>query len=317
MKCFDMNNKLSESSPPTMLIIILLAGIAIVSVSSYSIDELMAFPHVSLIIDPEEEHANDIRVVLGHTNEPAYGKLPGIHDGKHFLEVDLSDAATTLPISNATLFADKYYFKNIESFQRAQSLEDADAIELNVPISAVFGQSGTFYNRQVIDPGIYGYTIRGTINYYDVALVPLEDATKFCSIPGQDLTKFDTPGWTGSYGCPQNIKSIFFPPASEYPDTNYNNYPPTYPQYDDRYVNYQQQYDTNNNNNYGYVNEEYQQYNNNNNNYDNTRDDSRDNKKDEYKEYDNNKYDEQYGYEYTYGNDNKYGNEYASYEEEE
>ena len=262
------------------MLIIILAGIAIVSASSYSIDEAMAFPHASLIIDPKEEHANDIRVVLGHTNEPAYGKLPGIHDGKHFLEVDLSDDATTLPIPNATLFADKYYFKNIASFQRAQSLEDADAIELNVPISAVFGQSGTFYNRQVIDPGIYGYTIRGTINYYDVALVPLEDATKFCSIPGQDLTKFDTPGWTGSFGCPQNIKSIFFPPASKYPDNNYNNYPPQYDQYgDDGYGNYQQQ--------------QQQQYDNN----------------------DNNNYDDQYKYEYT-DYEGEDGNEYASYEEE-
>src|SRR5688500_16829399 len=147
MKCFGMNNKLSKSSSPTMLIIILLAGIAIVSASSYSINDVMAFPHASLIIDSEDEHANDIRVVLGHTNEPAYGKLPGIHDGKHFLEVDLSDDATTLPIPNATLFADKYYFKNIESFKRAENLEDADVIELNVPVTAVFGQPGTFYNK--------------------------------------------------------------------------------------------------------------------------------------------------------------------------
>ena len=334
--------KLLKSSQAMLMMI--LAGIAIISASSYSIDEAMAFPHASLIIDPKEEHANDIQVVLGHTNEPAYGKLPGIHDGKHFLEVDLSDAATTLPIPNATLFADKYYFKNIASFQRATSLEDADAIELNVSISAVFGQPGTFYNRQVIDAGIYGYTIRGTINYYDVAQVPLENATKFCSIPGQDLTKFDTPedSWTGSYGCPQNIKSIFFPPASKYPDNNYNNYPPKYDQYgDDGYGNYQQQqYDNNNNNYYGYVNEEYQQYdniNNNNNNYDDKRDNGRDDKKDNYqndsrdnkkndkkddskeydKNYDNNdnNYDYQYRYEYTDDN-GEYGNEYASYEEE-
>ena len=118
MKYFDMN-KLSKSSP-TMLII--LAGIAIVSASSYSIDEAMAFPHASLIIDPKIEHVNKIQIVLGHTNEPAFGKLPGIHDGKHNLEVDISDAATTLPISNATLFADKYYFKTVESFQRADKL---------------------------------------------------------------------------------------------------------------------------------------------------------------------------------------------------
>jgi hypothetical protein len=141
--------KLFQSS---LAILVILTGIAIISTSSYSIDDAMAFPHATLIIEPEDEHANDFQVVLGHT----YGKLPGIHDGKHNLEVDLSDAATTLPIPNATLFADKYYFKNIESFQRAESLEDADAIERNVPITAVFGQSGTFYNRQVIDPGIYG-----------------------------------------------------------------------------------------------------------------------------------------------------------------
>ena len=297
----------------------ILAGIAIVSASSYSIDEAMAFPHASLVIDPEEEHANDIRIVLGHSSEPAYGKLPGIHDGKHFLEVDLSDDATTLPISNATLFADKYYFENIESFKRAESLEYADAIELNVPVTAVFGQAGTFYNRQVIDPGIYGYTIRGTINYYDVALVPFE-VTKFCSIPGEDLTKFDTPdSWTGSYGCPQNIKSIFFPPASTYPD---NNYSPQYPKYDEGKGNYQQE-----------------QYRENNKYSDNIRDDGRDNKKDdyksdssrdnkkndrndEYKEYNNNNnknnnnnYDDQYRYENT-DNNGEYGNEYTLYEKE-
>ena len=309
-------NKLTKSSLPTMLIIIL-AGIAIVSTSSYSIDEVMAFPHASLIIDPEDEHANDIQVILGHTNEPAYGKLPGIHDGKHNLEVELLDAATLLPIPNATLFADKYYFKNIESFKRAESLEDADAIELNVPISAVFGQPGTFYNRQVIDPGIYGYTIRGTINYYDVAQVPLENTTKFCSIPGEDLTKFDSPGWNGSFGCSQNIKSIFFPPASKYPDNN--NYPPQYPKYGDaRYGNYEQQQQeyNDNNNNYGYINEDYKQDDSNNNNNDETRDDGRDDKKDDYKENDNNNnYDDQYRYEYTNDNDED-GNEYASYDEE-
>ena len=306
-----MKKKLLKSSQAMLMMI--LAGIAIISASSYSIDEAMAFPHASLII--EDEHANDIQVILGHTNEPAYGKLPGIHDGKHNLEVELLDAATLLPIPNATLFADKYYFQNIESFKRAESLEDADAIELNVPVTAVFGQPGTFYNRQVIDPGIYGYTIRGTIDYYNVTTVPLENITKFCSIPGEDLTKFDSPksGWTGSFGCPQNIKSIFFPPASKYPD---NNYPPQYPKYDNGYRNYEQQYLDDNNNDYGYVNEDYKQDNsNNNNNYDETRDDGRNDKKDDYKENDNNNYDDQYRYEYTddIGEDR---NEYASYDEE-
>ena len=254
MKCFDMKKKLLKSSQAMLMMI--LAGIVIISASSFSIDEAMAFPHASLIIDPEDEHANDIQIILGHTNEPAFGKLPGIHDGKHNLEVELSDAATTLPIQEANITADKYYFKDLKSFQRAQSLDDADAIQKNVTVSAVFGQPGTFYNRQVIDPGIYGYTIRGTINYYDVALVPFE-ATKFCSIPGEDLTKFDTPdSWTGSFGCPQNIKSIFFPPANTYHD---NNYPPKYPSYG---------YEGDNNKDYGYEGDNNNSDNNNNNNHD-------------------------------------------------
>lgn len=264
MKCFDMK-KLLKSSQATLMMI--LAGIAIISGSSYSIDEAMAFPHASLVIEPEEDHANNITIVLGHTNEPAFGKLPGIHDGKHNLEVDLSDSATTLPIREANITADKYYFKDIKSFQNAQSLEDADDIELKVPVTAVFGQPGTFYNRQVVDPGIYGYTINGTINYYDVAFVPFE-ATKFCSIPGEDLTKFDTPdNWNGSFGCVQNIKSIYFPESQKKPD-----YPPK-DNYDYGYNNNEVDYGYENG--YSTKNEDKEGYENgysNNNNYENPKD---------------------------------------------
>ncbi|MGE5634509.1 MAG: hypothetical protein ACM3VV_04710 [Deltaproteobacteria bacterium] len=218
----------------------------------------MAFPHASLIIVPDEndlnqEHANPIRVVLGHTNEPAYGKLPGIHDGKHFLEVHLTDDVTALPIQGGgafpvtQIFEDKYYFKDIESFERAQSLDQADAIEKNVPVSSVFGQPGVFYNRQVIDEGIYGYTIRGTINYYGVAAVPIEETTKFCTGQEGDTSKFDSPGWTGSFGCPENIKDIFFPPDSR-------SYPP---KYDDGHGN---NYDYGNGGGYENPNEQYMSY---------------------------------------------------------
>ena len=59
--------KLLKSSQATLMMI--LAGIAIISGSSYSIDEAIAFPHASLVIEPEEEHANNITIVLGHTND--------------------------------------------------------------------------------------------------------------------------------------------------------------------------------------------------------------------------------------------------------
>ncbi len=57
-----------KSSQTTLMMI--LAGIAIISANSDSIDEAMAFPHASLVLDPEEEHANNITIVLGHTSKP-------------------------------------------------------------------------------------------------------------------------------------------------------------------------------------------------------------------------------------------------------
>jgi len=259
--------------------LIILAGITIISASSLSLNEAMAFPHASLIVDSEEEHANPIEIVLGHTDEPAFDKLPGIHDGKHFVEVRLLDERTTLPLQGGQdfnengengngenppdnknnndndngqngddsiqsfqtmepptqetlppteLFVDKYYFKDIESFENAQSPEDADAIERNVLLTPVFGEPGLYYDRQIVDEGIYGYTLSGTINYYDVALVPLAPTTKFCTSQEGDTSKFDSPGWVGSFGCVENIKDIFFPRDSKYPDS----YPPKYPSND-------------------------------------------------------------------------------------
>lgn len=231
--------KLSKSSE-TMLV--LFAGIVIFSASSFSMNEALAKPHASLLIPPPEGQpdVNTIKVVLGHTNEPTFGKLPGIEDGKHYLEVELSDDATTLPIRTATLFADKFYFKNVESFDAAQSPQDADEIESNVPISAVFGSPGLFYNRQVVDPGIYGYTLRGEINYFDVGTVPIEDTTIFCNVEvqgAQEPNKFNSQGWTGAYGCSDSIKEIFFPQSQDKPFPH----PPNYPR-SDSYEEYPENY---------------------------------------------------------------------------
>jgi hypothetical protein len=256
------------------MLVVLLASITIISASSYSINEAMAFPHASIIIDEsDEDNINPIELVLGHTNEPAFGKKPGIHDGKHNVEVILEDARTALPIQGSgtesstngengengesgedptnngqngenqpfqsiedpeaipptSLTVDKFYFRDIESFQSAQSPYNADAVETDAPLTPVFGQPGEYVNRQVIDAGIYGYRIQGVINYYNQGIVPV-DVTKFCGIAGEDLTKFDRPQgeWQGSFGCPENIKDIFFPPSDS------GKYP--YPQkYDDGY----------------------------------------------------------------------------------
>ena len=149
-----------------------------------------------------QENANPITVVLGHTDEPAFGVKPGVHEGKHAVEVFLEDEATLLPLTGANLTVDKYYFMNIDRFEEADSLNQADEKEKNVPLDEVFGEAGRYESRQIHQPGIYGYTLSGIINYFDVATVPI-DATVFCRFEGQEdaTAKFNSEGWMGGYGC--------------------------------------------------------------------------------------------------------------------
>jgi len=170
----------------------------------------MAFPHAHMTIDPEQENANPISVVIGHSDEPAYGVRTAMHDGKHNVELLLEDAATALPLSGATLKVDKYYFANIDSFNRATSPGDADRVEENATLSEVFGEPGHYVNTQIVREGIYGYRAYGTIDYFGVAEVPI-DSTVFCSSTEGDTSKFNSEGWGGGFGCPENINDIRFP----------------------------------------------------------------------------------------------------------
>lgn len=169
-----------------------------------------AHAHTSLTLEDEQVAGKEIEVVLGHSNEPTYGARPGIHDGKHGLEVSISDAATGLPLTGATLKADKYYFRDIASFERADSVEDADAIEEGVTVGAVFGEDGQYLARQVQQPGIYGYRLYGNVSYFGVATVPI-DTTVFCRSDEDDTTKFNSEGWGGGFGCTQSIDDSRFP----------------------------------------------------------------------------------------------------------
>lgn len=175
----------------------------------------MAFPHALTVItpnnsDPQQEHAKKIFVVLGHTNEPTFGKKSGLHDGKHHLEVFLTDDATSLPLKGAILKADKYYFKDIKTFEKAKSLKDATKTVKNVSVGGVFGDPGHYISRQIHESGIYGYRIYGTMDYFGVAQVPI-DTTVFCNSSAGPTTKFNSLGWFGGFGCTDNLESNFFP----------------------------------------------------------------------------------------------------------
>jgi hypothetical protein len=179
-----------------------------------SIQPVFAHAETTLPINVDNQTGRSIVVVVGHSNEPAYGAKPGIHDGIHGLEVTLSDNATGLPIGDAELKADKYYFTNLQSFDNARSVDDADEIQEGFDVRAVFGEDGLYEARQVVADGIYGYRLYGNISYFGVANVTI-NSTVFCTDSDADdeanTTKFNSPGWSGSFGCPQDIDTIAFP----------------------------------------------------------------------------------------------------------
>ena len=148
-------------------LIAIVTALAIVLSSPTTIQP--AFAHADIILqvnieddeeeeeeEEEEQQGGGIVVVVGHTNEPAYGAKPGIHEGLHGLEVTISDNATGLPIGNAQLRADKYYFADLESFNSATSVEAADEIEEGIDVGEVFGETGSYLARQILADGIYG-----------------------------------------------------------------------------------------------------------------------------------------------------------------
>jgi hypothetical protein len=169
-----------------------------------------AFAHAHMTLAPDIENVYPISVTIGHTNEPTFGVEPGVHDGMHGLEVFLEDERTALPLAGAQLSVDKYYFRDFRSFERASSLDRADQVEMNVTVRGVFGDPGHYLARQIMQPGIYGYHVYGTIDYFGVAEVPI-DTTIFCAVESEDGAKFNSEGWHGTYGCTGDINDLYFP----------------------------------------------------------------------------------------------------------
>lgn len=197
----------------TISVIAIVTALAIVMSSPTTIQPAFAHAETILPVNIDGQQGRGIVVVIGHSNEPSYGTKPGIHDGLHGLEVTISDNATGLPIGDAQLRADKYYFTDLESFNSATSVEDADQIQEGIDVAEVFGETGSYLARQIVADGIYGYRLHGNVSYFGVGNVTI-DSTIFCESSeeeGGNTTKFNSPGWLGSFGCPQNIDTIAFP----------------------------------------------------------------------------------------------------------
>jgi hypothetical protein len=188
------------------------ATLAIILSSPTTIQPAFSHAETTLAVNVDDQPGRGIAVVVGHSNEPSYGAKPGIHDGLHGLEVTISDNATGLPIGDAQLKADKYYFTDLQSFESATSLDDADEIEEGIDVGAVFGETGSYLARQIVSDGIYGYRLYGNISYFEAANVTI-DSTIFCTFSDEEgnTTKFSSPDWSGSFGCPRDIDTIAFP----------------------------------------------------------------------------------------------------------
>lgn len=203
---------MNKNATTAMSIASALAAIGLLVASSFTVT---VYAHGDLILTPDIENVNPISVVLGHSNEPAFGVEPGVHDGMHGVEVSIEDTNTTLPLAGADLRIDKYYFRDFESFQNATSPEQADQVEQNITVEEVFGEPGQYRASQIVQPGIYGYRLYGTIDYFAVAEVPI-DTVFFCTPDSEDgisgnTSKFDSEGWEGEYGCVYDINDIYFP----------------------------------------------------------------------------------------------------------
>ncbi|RMF31798.1 MAG: hypothetical protein D6752_01400 [Candidatus Nitrosothermus koennekii] len=173
----------------------------------------MAFPHASKIINFTISNGEErsIQIVLGHTREPTLALAPGIHDGMHHVQIIIRDAKTSLPINNADLLLDRYYFKDEKDYNKGD-LNKAKT-ETGLKVRSVHGLPGQYTVRQILThPGIYGYHIYGTITYFDGTKVSI-DETKFCSVGGVRGVQgpYDTPDWRGGYGCTESVKDWYWP----------------------------------------------------------------------------------------------------------
>lgn len=186
-------------------ITLVLSIIAVVVISTATANDAFAHGIFSKEITMSNGETRTFQLVVGHTSEPTYGNERGTHDGKHNVDIRIRDKDTKLPVSGVQLTLDRYY-ENTKQVDKANSPEDAKSVEINVPVSSIFSSPGSYAVRQLVEPGIYGYHIYGNVKYFDGISYPV-DFTAFCS----DGAKFNSAGFSGSYGCVEDINDIQFP----------------------------------------------------------------------------------------------------------
>ena len=148
-----------------------------------------------------------ITIVIGHNDEPTRAQEEGKWTGEHPMELFISDTFTGLNLPDADLLVDKYYYKNDKKFNKAMD-KGFEPIETGVPVTAVHGDPGHFFARQILaQPGIYGYHVTGAVDYFGVKDVQI-NVKAFCrDAPENDFTTL----WFGGFGCTADVDDGKFP----------------------------------------------------------------------------------------------------------
>ena len=171
-----------------------------------------AFAHGGQIIGPfvlPNGEERFITVIMGHNNEPTTAYEWGKTDGNHPMELFITDTRTGLNLGTASLSVDKYFYKNDKSFEKAAE-NGFEPLNTDVSVSAVHGDPGHYFARQILsEPGIYGYHVTGTVNYFGVMDVPI-DVKAVCR-DAPNASAFNNPTWFGGFGCPTDIDDGKFP----------------------------------------------------------------------------------------------------------
>ena len=188
----------------------MIASVATVMLFSVASSE-QAFAHGGQVIPftlPNGE-PRFITVIMGHNNEPTRAQEEGKWTGEHPMELFIRDTRTGLNLASADLTVDKYYYKNAKKFNKAAE-NGFEPLETDVPVTAVHGDPGHYFARQILaEPGIYGYHVTGTVNYFGVMDVPI-DVKAICR-DAPDPSAFNNPTWFGGFGCTGDIDDGKFP----------------------------------------------------------------------------------------------------------
>lgn len=189
-----------------------MASVASVMIIGFASQE--AFAHGGQLFGfnlPDAPTVSDwrmITVVIGHHDEPTRAQEEGKWIGEHPMELFIRDTFTGLNLAEADLEVDKYYYANDADFIAARDGTGFVPLETGVEVTAVHGDPGHYFARQILSaPGIYGYHVYGTVNYFGVLDVPI-DVKAFCrDAPDNGFTTLNF----GGFGCTADIDDGQFP----------------------------------------------------------------------------------------------------------